>query len=277
MSKDLSEMRKVDTFYAEMWQDYLAHTPSAEKIHALLAGESGAELVNDHIALRTFNTPELGLAALTPLLLELGYTHGGDYLFEAKKLRAHHYEHSDPTVPKVFISELLLEECSPELNAMISGLLESVDVSKTARADFLYSGRHWDVSYETYQALLAESEYAAWVAAFGFRANHFTVSVNHLAGFDTVADVNALLQYQEFVLNTSGGAIKGSPEVLLEQSSTMADRVAVPFSDGVETIPACFYEFALRYAQADGDLYQGFVAASADKIFESTNNAAAAV
>ncbi|MGL4837356.1 MAG: DUF1338 domain-containing protein, partial [Shewanella sp.] len=35
--------------------------------------------------------------------------------------------------------------------------------------------------------------------------------------------------------------------------------------------PSCFYEFALRYPKANGELYTGFVAASADKIFESTN------
>ncbi len=32
-----------------------------------------------------------------------------------------------------------------------------------------------------------------------------------------------------------------------------------------------FYEFAKRYPTANGKLYQGFVAASADKFFESTN------
>ncbi|MGB6140662.1 MAG: DUF1338 domain-containing protein, partial [Pseudoalteromonas rhizosphaerae] len=37
------------------------------------------------------------------------------------------------------------------------------------------------------------------------------------------------------------------------------------------SVPSCFYEFALRYAKPDGELYTGFVAASADKIFESTN------
>ncbi|MGB1300776.1 MAG: DUF1338 domain-containing protein, partial [Pseudoalteromonas tetraodonis] len=33
----------------------------------------------------------------------------------------------------------------------------------------------------------------------------------------------------------------------------------------------CFYEFAIRYPKPDGEIYTGFVAASADKIFESTN------
>ena len=73
------------------------------------------------------------------------------------------------------------------------------------------------------------------------------------------------------MLNTSGGEIKGSPEVCLAQSSTMADSMPVAFSDATVAIPSCFYEFAQRYAMANGELYQGFVAASADKIFESTN------
>ncbi len=59
--------------------------------------------------------------------------------------------------------------------------------------------------------------------------------------------------------------------MLLEQSSTLADKVSVAFSDGELAIPSCFYEFALRYPKADGELYTGFVAASADKIFESTD------
>ncbi len=51
----------------------------------------------------------------------------------------------------------------------------------------------------------------------------------------------------------------------------MADRIEVRFSDQARIIPSCFYEFARRYPKPDGQLYSGFVAASADKIFESTN------
>ena len=74
-----------------------------------------------------------------------------------------------------------------------------------------------------------------------------------------------------FKLNPFGGEIKGTPEELLEQSSTMAESLNVQFADGVYAIPACYYEFAKRYAMPNGQLYQGFVASSADKIFESTN------
>ncbi len=59
--------------------------------------------------------------------------------------------------------------------------------------------------------------------------------------------------------------------MLLEQSSTLADEAVAEFTDGDQLIPSCFYEFALRYAMPNGKLYTGFVAASADKIFESTN------
>ncbi len=51
----------------------------------------------------------------------------------------------------------------------------------------------------------------------------------------------------------------------------MADKVPVTFIEGTEIIPGGFYEFAKRYPMENGDLYPGFVAASADKIFESTN------
>ena len=51
----------------------------------------------------------------------------------------------------------------------------------------------------------------------------------------------------------------------------MADRIPVTFADKTVEIPSCFYEFAKRYEMPDGEIYTGFVAASADKIFESTN------
>lgn len=75
------------------------------------------------------------------------------------------------------------------------------------------------------------------------------------------------------MLNSVGGEIKGSPAVLLEQASTLADMQHVEFANGDEhLIATCFYEFALRHPQADETLFQGFVEGSADKIFDSTNS-----
>jgi hypothetical protein len=261
----------VNDLFANLWQNYLTVTPSAKKIHALLGSSQQDDVINDHIALRTFNIEKVGLEKLAAHFIAVGYKECGEYHFEAKKLYAKHYEHPDPTQPKVFISELLLEKCSPELQQIVTRMVDAIDPAAVSADNFLYSGAHWSVDQATYRQLLAESEYAAWMSVWGYRANHFTVSVNHLSNFETLQSVNNALKEAGFPLNTSGGEIKGSPEVLLEQSSTLADEAEVNFTDGKAMIPSCFYEFALRYAMPNGELYTGFVAASADKIFESTN------
>lgn len=257
--------------FDNLWQNYRDVTPSAAQIHQLLGASEDHAIINDHIALRTFNLAPVGLDALAEHFLALGYREGGEYHFKGKKLYARHYEHKSPDAPRVFISELLTEQCSPELQASVKKLVDGVTKEQVRADNFLYSGRHWELDYDTYCELLKESEYAAWLAAWGYRANHFTVSVNDLQSFETVAEINQLLKNNGFAVNASGGEIKGSPDDLLEQASTMADRVPVQFSDKEMTVPSCFYEFARRYPKPDGTLYNGFVAASADKIFESTN------
>jgi len=157
------------------------------------------------------------------------------------------------------------------LQQTVRDLVNQVPESAMHDPAFLYGGRLWDLDYATYELLAAESEYAGWLAAHGFGANHFTVSINQLEQFTEIQEVNHLLRHNGFLINESGGEVKGSPEVMLEQSSTMADRVSVSFLDGEQEIPGGFYEFAKRYPMADGELYRGFVEASADKIFESTN------
>ena len=263
--------QNVNELFTNLWQNYLSVTPSAVKVHELLGSTQQNDVVNDHIALRTFNLPKVGLEKLAKHFKAVGYKECGTYNFEAKKLYAKHFEHSDPNQPKVFISELLVEEFSQELQSTIKNLVEQIDEDAITADNFLYSGRHWEIDSATYESLLKESEYAAWTAAWGFRANHFTVSINALNNFDTIEAVNDALKQAGFPLNTTGGEVKGSPEVLLEQSSTLADSARLAFKDGEKNIPSCFYEFALRYPMADGKLYTGFVAASADKIFESTN------
>ena len=261
----------IDTLFANLWQDYLSITPSAEKVHELLASKHSDDIINDHVAFRTFNIEKINLDKLAAHFLALGYEEKGQYDFEQKKLKAKHFEHADTTKPKVFISELLVEAFSDDVQGIIHKMVDNIADDASQHAEFLYSGTHWQVSSEEYEILLNESEYAAWMSAWGFRANHFTVSVNHMEHFQVLADVNSKLKEAGFTLNTSGGEIKGGEDVHLAQSSTMADKVEVQFSDIKKVIPSCFYEFAQRFNMPNGDLYQGFVAASADKIFESTN------
>lgn len=256
--------------FNKLWEDYTSLNPEALKIYRLLSDQHETVL-NDHVAFRTFNLPGLGVSTLAKHFVDLGYQEKNDYVFKEKKLYAKHYEHPDVNQPKVFISELELEKATPFVRSTIEANFKDFDFSITARPEFLYSGASWKRSYKTYEALYKDSEYAAWTYAYGFRANHFTVSVNRLKKFNDLAKLNNFIKTNGFQLNQFGGEIKGTPEEMLEQSSTMAKDVALQFDEGIYKIPACYYEFAKRYPMPDGKLYQGFIAKSADKIFESTN------
>ncbi|WP_318456251.1 DUF1338 domain-containing protein [Photobacterium leiognathi] len=261
----------MEQLFAELWKDYTQRLcPSASSVRQLLTEDE--PLVNDHIALRTFGLPKCGMARLAAPFIAVGYKPKGRYHFKEKKLYAEHFEHSDPNAPKVFISELQLGLCSTELQTEVRKLVNQVDDGYFADPAFLYQGKPWQLSSEVYHLLNAESEYAGWVAAHGYGANHFTIDINQLEQFVEIAEVNHFLECSGFAINQAGGAVKGNPEVMLEQSATMADKVSVTFSDGDMQVPGGFYEFAKRYLQPDGEIYTGFVEASADKIFESTYN-----
>ena len=259
-----------DSLFARLWDQYAAITPQANAIRGLLEG-LGEHVVNDHVAFRTFGHERLGIARMAAPFEALGYREFDTYRFEEKKLFARAYAHEDERQPKVFISELLLDEFSADLRAQVDGLIEQMPEGAAEGPGHLTAGRPWTVDVATYEALAAESEYAGWLAAFGFCANHFTIFVNALTGFDRLEDLAAFIEQAGYEMNDAGGVIKGGPSVLLAQCSTKAARVPTRFSDGERTIPSCYYEFAKRYHGQDGKLYQGFVAASADKIFESTD------
>lgn len=263
-------MDAIRDLIRRLWDDYAAINPQAAAIHALLAGE-GEAVVNDHIALRTWGDPRVGVAALARPFVRAGYREAGRYRFAEKRLVASHFAHEDPSLPLVFISELVLDECSPGLQDMVRGLLAQVPAEVMDAPDLAARGRPWAVSFAAVEGLRAESEYAAWLAAFGWRANHFTVSVNALRRRGELAQLNAFLKGHGFAISPAGGEIKGSPAQGLEQSSTLASAVEVAFTDGVHAVPGCYYEFARRHAGPDGRLFRGFIEGSADRIFESTD------
>ena len=253
-----------------LWRDYTASTPQAERIHRLLR-DRGEIVHDDHVALRTYDAPGIGIATLAKPFEVLGWQPREHYRFEEKHLRARYWQHDDPNLPRIFISELCLSELSPGAQAIIAKLVEQLPADFGARPDLPWAGRPWRLTYAQYKELVEESEYAAWVAAFGFRVNHFTVDVGALASFPDVRALVAFLVEHGFKMNESGGVIKGSPAERLEQASTIADAIEVGFDDAEVKIPSCYYEFALRYRLSSGEMFQGFVPVSADKIFESTD------
>lgn len=263
---------KTKELFDELWNSYSHITPSAQKVKALFEN-LGEEVFNDHIAFRTLNDPRINIDVVSQYLLELGFEIGGEYHFPEKKLFAKHFYHpTNDSLPKVFISQLLMEEFSVTTQSILRNCLAEVNFEKVAPISYLTGGRLWSMpSYEYYQTLRNESEYAAWFYLYGFIANHFTVDANKLNNFNSLEEVNNKLEESGFRLNTSGGKIKGSKEVYLEQSSTIADMIEMNFEEGRFPVPTCFYEVAFRFEIDKGKLFQGFVAASANKIFESTD------
>lgn len=261
-------MQKI---FQPLWEDYVRRNPHVKEVHDLFVAR-GENVINDHIALRTFNDPRIGVDRLANYFIKHGYKEKNTYDFPVKKLFAKHYEHSDPKAPKVFISELILGKFSPELQKIIHQCIDKIPETVLKSEQLINAGVPWaPLDFDIYKKLLDESEYAAWMYAFGFCVNHFTVNVNELKTFSGLEEVNEFLKSNGFKLNNSGGEIKGTPKDYLEQSSTLAGDIEVKFTNKTQRIPSCYYEFAKRHRMPNGELYTGFVAASADKIFESTD------
>ncbi|MBM3287627.1 MAG: DUF1338 domain-containing protein [Candidatus Eisenbacteria bacterium] len=263
----------LDDLFDALWREYAAITPDAHEIHRRIA-ERGETIVNDHVAFRTFDIDPIRIDSLVRPFIDRGYRPSGEYSFEEKKLRARSYMHEDPTRPRIFISELLTGSFSDRLKAICRSLAEQVPPGRAGSTPLFMEGRIWSpVSHDEYLGLLEESEYAAWTAAFGIRVNHFTVSFNHLKGFESLRQFCDWLASCGFRLLDPSDPVSGSPDVLLEQASILASRIEWEFAGGErKVIPSCYYEFARRYVDpSTGKLYAGFIAKSANKLFESTN------
>lgn len=262
----------LKTIFNRLWHDYTAQNPVVKKVYDAFTAE-GETVLNDHIAFRTLNDSRINIDVLSRLFVQNGYRAAGQYVFEAKHLFAKHFEYgADPSFPKVFISELLTEKFSGRLQKTMKETADRIPPDLLKSDELLFSGVSWGTpSFETYNGLREESEYAGWLYINGFRANHFTVNINALKKYDTIEKVNAFLKEKGFALNDSGGEIKGTPAERLQQSSIKSGLIAMKFIEGEKDVPGCYYEFAQRYPDATGKLYNGFIAQSADKIFESTD------
>jgi hypothetical protein len=242
----------LELIFKKLWKMYTSQNPAVQEVYDLFMAE-GERVVNDHIAFRTFDDPRVSIDVLAKPFLTNGYIEKGTYHFEEKKLFARHFElPGNPEAPRVFISELMTGHFSKFLQETIQRVTGQIPGPLLSSEELIFSGRTWGKpSFEVYNKLKEESEYAAWVYVFGFCANHFTVSVNHLKKHDSIEKVNSLLKANGFLINDSGGEIKGTPKELLEQSSIKSGIISVEFTEGAFKIPGCYYEFARSYPDSN--------------------------
>ena len=290
----------LDVILDGLMSRYSQRVPDVARLMTLLIDRkivaSADRIDNDHVAFRTMGVTQLGIQSLEAVFLHHGYTRKDAYQFKQKKLDAFWYSPPDPKYPRIFISELRVGDLSDSAQAIIRSYTDEVthDPVKqldlddgSAVDDFLHSPLWRTPTWQDFQTLLSESEYAAWVIYNRYYLNHFTVSVHNLpSGFNTVEKFNRFLEGEGFRLNDSGGKIKTSRDGLLQQSSTVAAMTQASFDDGnggTETheIAGSYVEFACRgvlpeFQDLPSDQVgrehrrDGFEASNADKIFEST-------
>ncbi|GAB4819637.1 hypothetical protein N2152v2_006683 [Parachlorella kessleri] len=147
---------------------YWEHTPTAgEAIEAIEEHYDNSCICFDHFAFRTFGVEGLGIASLSKLFTDFGYQQRGQPLvFPAKKLEAFWYAPPDPSLPRVFISELKVGELSGEAQEVIARYTtqEGTDVlARYAALSSVLGMQPWPTpTRDDYQLLAKSGPKAEW-------------------------------------------------------------------------------------------------------------------
>ncbi|KAI3467398.1 hypothetical protein Pfo_024061 [Paulownia fortunei] len=282
---------------ATMETVYLNRNPTAKAIVELVSSVDDDSICYDHFAFRTFGVNGHGIDSMAKLFVDFGYAQREELRFPAKKLKAFWFSppnipHSDAgagvngPLPRIFISELLVDQMTPEAQKIIRKYTKSSGNGNmhAALASALGCLTWEKPSYSEFQQLARESEYAAWTLVNGYTLNHVTISAHRLKShLQKIRNLNQFIEENGFKLNSEGGILKVSPDGLLLQSSTVADSASFQFAEGItESIPCSYIEFAERLVLPqfknlpenkveEFHRRDGFEVGNADKIFESTS------
>lgn len=283
-------MSSLDTVLDGLMRRYTERVPDVHTVVSALVEhglvETPTDIKNDHIAFRTLGVPLLGIQSLERIFLYYGYTKQDHYSFPVKKLDAFWYSPPEPHYPRIFISELRVHELSKPVQNIVMRYASQVTEDPTINLDlddpvcvdtFLHTPLWTTPTWEEYQSILSESEYAAWVLYNRYYLNHFTISVHDLPEtVNTIPKFNVFAESLGIQLNDAGGKVKVSKDGLLIQSSSVSGLIeaSFPHKDGTEqahNISGSYVEFAERKRILNSSQRRdGFDSGNADSIFEST-------
>jgi hypothetical protein len=288
---------------AVLFHDLLERVPTGAAYVADVRA-AGGKVTFDHGALRTIRFADGPTGGLPPgeqafvrIFAALGYERIGVYPLDRLGMTGRAYAQVDfpEAIPQFFLSELHVERFSDAFQAaarrVFGGTSEPLDAETLCTLErFAAEGEvpfeaaqralpvivaafdrhHPEPALSDYEALLAESAEAGWIATEGSAFNHAT---------DRVADVDAVAAAQR----AKGRPIKDMIEVSrsgrVRQTAFKADPVLRGFRAGDGTrverqVPGSFYEFITRDLDPDGGgLDLRFDASNAQGIFKMTANA----
>ncbi len=288
----------------KLWEQFIERVPNAGK-YADLVLEKRGKVVIDHIAFRTFNAhtgeqPE-GIRAIKHILNFLGYVPVTKYKFPKNKLNSIHFEHPDQTLPKIFVSQLEVNDLPVWAQNIINDtvhntyyllsdrslellrILEENKVLPNEAADYLvedlvqYFRRPWNIPLKGDVLKINDvSQFGAWVLIHGNAVNHFAVLINEQnikEWPDLETTYNALVAEGIPMKDT----IEGESGSILRQTATLASKEEVDVKD--ETIfekmvwTYAYIELTERnYVDVDGvrKLFSGFLTGQANHLFNLT-------
>jgi Domain of unknown function (DUF1338) len=289
-----------------LWQDYRDRVTYA-RIYQQMIEEAGGSIANDHIAFRTLrltidqngHSIQLGIPYLATIVEALGYQQAGEYHFPEQFLYAHHYIHPEQDnydLPKLFISELIVDDLPENVATLIKQAVQSAEfpqypdllslesIDTLDRQTLLTQLAHlfkrpWQPPKKSeVEQINTVSQYGAWVMIYGYSVNHFTGYVNRhqTAKYQTIEQTIAGLTNLGVPMKSS---IEGSMESGLCQTATQAAIEQVWVQNDTGTLiqipwPYAYYEIAERHqiknSVGNSVLFRGFLSAQAKQLFEMT-------
>ena len=115
-----------------LMQKYSTRVPAVQKIIEQMIKKNiistKTDIINDHIAFRTFAHPHLGIKSLEKIFTYYGYEKRDYYEFKTKKLNAYWFSPPKDSInlPRLFISECKLNELSTQIQTIIHKYLKDI-------------------------------------------------------------------------------------------------------------------------------------------------------
>lgn len=290
--------------FDSMWERYRSRVEYVRRYEEMI-DKHGAVFYNDHIAFRCFasQSPAVGLFSISRIFEALGYAGAACYEFPDKKLSSIHYQHPNPQLPKLFISQLKTWELPvaarravertlrthrpPLSDATLAELRRIEHLSSGAKSNLLkevlgwFERLAWDVPQkEDVEALNQESQFGAWVLVNGYDVNHFTASVDS-QGVAALADIEKTVAAMKAAGIPMKAEIEGERHSKLRQSSSQAVvrdvEIRVGPKKAVMPWTYAYFEIAERPPLKNAstgkmERFEGFLGGQAAQLFDMTKH-----
>lgn len=289
----------------DLWNDFQKRVPYASQTKQAVEAKGGRFLI-DHLAFRTLNTTTgeqpSGIMAIRHLIKNLQYRHAGTYHFSKHKITAHHFEHPDKRLPRIFVGQLEVQELPAWAQLLIHEVVDEAPylLSDNAIELMNYLNSEGSLNEEAAQLLLTElkgyfrrpwgtpskdtilkindiSQYGAWILLHGNSISHVSSLVN-AQQIEEWPDLEATVNAMKAAGIPFKPEIAGEKGSLLRQAATLPVKENYLFPDG----EGDFHEMAWTYAyfqltergyiteNNETRLFKGFMENQVSRLFKTT-------